>query len=65
MAANTLTPELLLGIEAYRRAARLSGGGPFGPAADPQRKRPLARKDVKRMLLGVWGTPPGHGSQTA
>lgn len=65
MAANTLTPELFLGIDAHRRAARLSGGGPFGPETNLQRKRPLAPKDVKRMLLGVWGTPPGRGSQAA
>ena len=53
---TTLTPELLNGIDAYWRAANYLSVGQIYLADNPLLKRPLALGDVKRMLLGHWGT---------
>jgi len=57
---NTLTPELLQNIDAYWRAANYLSVGQIFLYDNPLLKRPLLLTDVKRMLLGHWGTTPGQ-----
>ena len=56
----TLTPDLLHKIDAYWRAANYLSVGQIYLYDNPLLKRPLALADVKRMLLGHWGTTPGQ-----
>src|SRR5471032_3084400 len=56
----TLTPELLGNIDAYWRAANYLSVGQIYLYDNPLLKRPLEMADVKRMLLGHWGTTPGQ-----
>ena len=60
MKTNTLTPELLHNIDAYWRAANYLSVGQLYLYDNPLLKRPLALSDIKRMLLGHWGTTPGQ-----
>jgi len=60
MTTNTLSPELLQKIDAYWRAANYLSVGQIYLYDNPLLKRPLASGDVKRMLLGHWGTTPGQ-----
>ncbi len=60
MTTNTLTPELLHKIDAYWRAANYLSVGQLYLYDNPLLKRPLALPDIKRMLLGHWGTTPGQ-----
>ena len=60
MQTNTLTPELLRQIDAYWRAANYLSVGQMYLYDNPLLKRPLVLADVKRMLLGHWGTTPGQ-----
>jgi xylulose-5-phosphate/fructose-6-phosphate phosphoketolase len=60
MPANTLTPDLLDAINAYWRAANYLAVGQIYLYDNPLLKRPLVLSDVKRMLLGHWGTAPGQ-----
>ena len=60
MTTRTLTPELLHKIDAYWRAANYLSVGQIYLYANPLLKRPLVLGDVKRMLLGHWGTTPGQ-----
>jgi len=60
MKTNTLTPELLRKMDAYWRAANYVSVGQIYLLDNPLLKRPLALADVKRMLLGHWGTTPGQ-----
>ena len=60
MQANTLTPELLRLMDAYWRAANYLSVGQIYLYDNPLLKRPLVLADVKRMLLGHWGTTPGQ-----
>ena len=60
MKMNTLTPELLHKMDAYWRAANYLSVGQIYLYDNPLLKRPLALADVKRMLLGHWGTTPGQ-----
>ncbi len=60
MIANTLTPELLHKMDAYWRAANYLSVGQIYLYDNPLLKRPLVLADVKRMLLGHWGTTPGQ-----
>src|SRR3954447_17347341 len=57
---TTLTPELLGQVDAYWRAANYLAVGQMYLCGNPLLKRPLALTDVKRMLLGHWGTTPGQ-----
>jgi len=57
---NTLTPELLHKMDAYWRAANYLSVGQIFLYDNPLLKRPLLLTDVKRMLLGHWGTTPGQ-----
>ncbi len=58
--ASTLTPEQLHKMDAYWRAANYLSVGQIYLYDNPLLKRPLALADVKRMLLGHWGTTPGQ-----
>ena len=58
--AKTLTPELLRQIDAYWRAANYLSVGQIYLYDNPLVRRPLTLVDVKRMLLGHWGTTPGQ-----
>ena len=57
---TTLTPDLLKCIDAYWRAANYLSVGQIYLADNPLLRRPLAVGDIKRMLLGHWGTTPGQ-----
>jgi xylulose-5-phosphate/fructose-6-phosphate phosphoketolase len=56
----TLSPEELRKIDAWWRAANYLSVGQIFLFDNPLLKRPLALADVKRMLLGHWGTTPGQ-----
>src|SRR5579864_3103645 len=56
----TLSLELLHKMDAYWRAANYLSVGQIYLYDNPLLKRPLALTDVKRMLLGHWGTTPGQ-----
>ena len=60
MTTGTLTPELLHQMDAYWRAANYLSVGQIYLYDNPLLKRPLTLADVKRMLLGHWGTTPGQ-----
>ncbi|MDB6060325.1 MAG: Fructose-6-phosphate phosphoketolase [Verrucomicrobiaceae bacterium] len=60
MNTGALTPELLKNIDAYWRAANYLSVAQIYLADNPLLKRPLALTDVKRMVLGHWGTTPGQ-----
>jgi len=47
-------------MDAYWRAANYLSVGQMYLRDNPLLKRPLALTDVKRMLLGHWGTTPGQ-----
>jgi xylulose-5-phosphate/fructose-6-phosphate phosphoketolase len=47
-------------IDAYWRAANYLSVGQIYLRSNPLLKRPLAIADIKRMLLGHWGTAPGQ-----
>ena len=57
---TTLTPQLLQLMDAYWRAANYLSVGQIYLYDNPLLKRPLALADVKKMLLGHWGTTPGQ-----
>ena len=56
----TLTPEALRLTDAYWRAANYLSVGQIYLFANPLLRRRLAIGDVKKMLLGHWGTTPGQ-----
>ncbi len=53
-------PAALAQIDAYWRAANYLSVGQMYLRANPLLERPLALTDIKRMLLGHWGTTPGQ-----
>ncbi len=55
-----LSPDILYKMDAYWRAANYLSVGQIYLYDNPLLKRPLAASDVKRMLLGHWGTTPGQ-----
>ncbi|CCE25819.1 phosphoketolase family protein [Methylotuvimicrobium alcaliphilum] len=55
-----LTAKLLKNIDAYWRAANYLSVGQIYLYDNPLLKRPLKITDIKRMLLGHWGTTPGQ-----
>ena len=59
-ARATLEPALLDRMDAYWRAANYLSVGQIYLCDNPLMKRPLALTDIKRMLLGHWGTTPGQ-----
>jgi xylulose-5-phosphate/fructose-6-phosphate phosphoketolase len=59
-AEPTLSAELLRKMNAYWRAANYLSVGQIYLYDNPLLKRALAPEDIKRMLLGHWGTTPGQ-----
>src|SRR5476651_1077172 len=59
-AARKTEGELLNKMDAYWRAANYLSVGQIYLYDNPLLKRPLTLADVKRMLLGHWGTTPGQ-----
>ena len=57
---TTLTTAELHHMDAYWRAANYLAVGQMYLCENPLLLRPLALTDVKRMLLGHWGTTPGQ-----
>jgi xylulose-5-phosphate/fructose-6-phosphate phosphoketolase len=57
---ETLSPQLLKGIDSYWRAANYLSVGQMYLRDNPLLRRQLELADVKRMLLGHWGTTPGQ-----
>src|ERR1700722_8718974 len=55
-----LDADLSRKIDAYWRAANYLSVGQIYLYDNPLLRRPLAPTDVKRMLLGDWGTTPGQ-----
>ncbi len=60
MKTTALSPGLLALIDAYWRAANYLSVGQIYLRDNPLLKRPLGLADVKRRLLGHWGTTPGQ-----
>ncbi|MEO8017058.1 MAG: phosphoketolase family protein [Pseudomonadota bacterium] len=60
MKNETLSSEQLRRIDAWWRAANYLSVGQIFLFDNPLLKRPLVLEDVKRMLLGHWGTTPGQ-----
>jgi xylulose-5-phosphate/fructose-6-phosphate phosphoketolase len=60
MTTDTLAPDLLRKMDAYWRASNYLSVGQIYLCDNPLLKRPLAITDVKKMLLGHWGTTPGQ-----
>ncbi|MFZ6686238.1 phosphoketolase family protein [Undibacterium sp. SXout11W] len=60
MSRVSLSPEMLYNIDAYWRAANYLSVGQIYLYANPLLRRPLVLADIKRMLLGHWGTTPGQ-----
>jgi xylulose-5-phosphate/fructose-6-phosphate phosphoketolase len=60
MNSTTIAPDLLHKMNAYWRAANYLSVGQIYLYDNPLLKRPLEPGDVKRMLLGHWGTTPGQ-----
>ncbi|MEO6565927.1 MAG: phosphoketolase family protein, partial [Casimicrobiaceae bacterium] len=56
----TLDPSLLQQMNAYWRAANYLSVGQMYLRDNPLCRHPLVLTDVKRMLLGHWGTTPGQ-----
>ena len=59
-AAVPLNAELLRKMHAYWRAANYLSVGQIYLHDNPLLRRPLEARDIKRMLLGHWGTTPGQ-----
>jgi xylulose-5-phosphate/fructose-6-phosphate phosphoketolase len=57
---TTLSPDLLRRTDAYWRAANYVSVGQIYLYDNPLLRRRLQLADVKRMLLGHWGTTPGQ-----
>ena len=58
-ATGPLSPTELERINAYWRAANYLSVAQIYLLDNPLLRRPLSREDVKRRLLGHWGTTPG------
>ncbi len=56
----TLSPDLLVKLDAYWRASNYLSVGQMYLAGNPLLRRPLQLTDIKKMLLGHWGTTPGQ-----
>lgn len=58
-ASGPLSPEELTQINAYWRATNYLSVGQIYLLDNPLLKKPLSLDDIKRRLLGHWGTTPG------
>ena len=57
---KVLTNEEALSLDAYFRLANYLSCGQLYLLDNPLLKRPLERKDIKRKIVGHWGTVPGQ-----
>jgi len=57
---DVFSPETLLRMDAYWRAANYLSVGQIYLKANPLLREPLAPGHIKHMLLGHWGTTPGQ-----
>lgn len=57
---TTVSAELLQKMDAYWRASNYLSVGQIYLRDNPLLRRPLEMGDVKKMLLGHWGTTPGQ-----
>ena len=57
---NVLTEEMALKLDAYFRATNYLSVGQLYLLDNPLLKRPLEKKDIKRKIVGHWGTIPGQ-----
>jgi xylulose-5-phosphate/fructose-6-phosphate phosphoketolase len=57
---KALSPDELARVDAWWRAANYLSVGQIFLFDNPLLKRPLVLADVKKMLLGHWGTTPGQ-----
>src|SRR5690242_1832707 len=60
MSAPLLAPDTLRAVDGWWRAANYLSVGQIFLFDNPLLRRPLALDDIKRMLLGHWGTTPGQ-----
>ena len=59
METNAISPEELRNLHAYWRATNYLSVAQIYLHDNPLLRRPLARSDIKQLLLGHWGTTPG------
>jgi xylulose-5-phosphate/fructose-6-phosphate phosphoketolase len=59
MSSQPLSPDLLIKMDAWWRAANYLSIGQIYLYGNPLLKEPLAREQIKPRLLGHWGTTPG------
>ena len=57
---KVLTNEMALKLDAYHRASNYLSVGQLYLLDNPLLKRPLERKDIKKKIVGHWGTVPGQ-----
>ena len=57
---NALTEEMALKLDAYFRAANYLSVGQLYLLDNPLLRRPLEKSDIKRKIVGHWGTVPGQ-----
>ena len=55
-----LNPSELKKIDAYWRASNYLAAGQLYLLDNPMLRRPLTRDDVKKKIVGHWGTVPGQ-----
>lgn len=60
MSKAVISDDLLKKMDAYWRAANYLSVGQIYLRDNPLLRRPLEMKDIKKMLLGHWGTTPGQ-----
>lgn len=60
MSEATVSADMLQKMDAYWRAANYLSVGQIYLRDNPLLRRPLELGDVKKMLLGHWGTTPGQ-----
>src|SRR5437667_9619578 len=58
--ARRATPDVLLAIDAYWRAANYLSVGQIYLLENPLLRQPLRVQHIKPRLLGHWGTTPGQ-----
>ena len=55
---NVLSEEMALKLDAYFRAANYLSAGQLYLLDNPLLRRPLEQSDIKRKIVGHWGTVP-------
>ena len=60
MSGTTVSNDVLKKMDAYWRASNYLSVGQIYLRNNPLLRRPLEMGDIKKMLLGHWGTTPGQ-----